>query len=224
MINIEALWTEELDSRVAGTISATGIEPINWRASGRKTAATPNKEDLEYWRTAGLEHVANWMAWLDANPDWKFASINGAVGIELPIEVTFGDVPVKGFIDAVMVSPDGELVVIDHKTGARAPEDHLQLGLYASALELMGAPRPSVGAYFLTRKGEMTEAFSLDAMTVEFFTNRFAQFKRGMDADIFLANPGQHCRSCSVKSSCYIAGGIDAWKVDPDSPNFNPNR
>lgn len=220
MSELAVMWTTELERRVADTVRSTGIDPINWRSSGRKTTATPNKEDLGFWRDAGLGHVQAWVDWLDANPGWMFASFDGTIGIELAVDVKFGEVPVRGYIDVLMVDPDGQLICVDHKTGARAPEDHLQLALYACAVQLMGYPRPSLGAYFLTRTGKMTDPVSLDRFDVDYFVNRFAKFKAGVEAGIFLANPGQHCRSCSVKSSCYTAGGIDAWKIDPDSPHM----
>ena len=49
--------------------------------------------------------------------------------------INFGTVPVKMALDRIMQLPDGELVVLDLKTGSRTPSTTLQLGFYSVGIE-----------------------------------------------------------------------------------------
>ena len=218
MTDLKALWHSALDDLVERTTQSTGRATIDWRTVGRGKSK-PNGEDLEWWREDGLRQLDGYAKWLDTT-DYKFLSYAGEPAIEFPFVVELAGVTVRGFIDAVMVTPDGEVVVIDHKTGSRTPDSVAQLGIYSTALELLGYTRPSLGAFWMTRKGEMTEPESLDRYSIDYFKTVFAQFSKAVGEDIFIPNPGSHCRGCSVRDACYIAGGTSAWKYDPLHPQF----
>jgi len=46
-------------------------------------------------------------------------------------------------------------------------------------------------------------------------TELFAQFVRGVDANIYLPNLGMACSTCGVKDYCYAAGGQLSQIYDP---------
>jgi DNA helicase-2/ATP-dependent DNA helicase PcrA len=70
--------------------------------------------------------------------------------VETPFGVTIGGLVVRGRIDAVYQEPDGGYLVVDWKTGARAP-DPWQLAVYRVAFaELHDVPVERVRAAFYT--------------------------------------------------------------------------
>lgn len=220
-MSIAQTWRKALDDLVASTAARTQTDPNLWRTAGRPSKANPNGYDLDWWMQSGAEQLEKYSAWLEST-DWIFMEVDGEPMVEFPVETQFGGIPVKGYVDAVMVNPPGEGVLIDYKTGSRTPESTIQLGLYAASLERMGLPRPTLGAFYMTRKGEMTEPVSLDQFTVHFWDGMFSQFKQAVDSDIFIPNVSGHCRTCGVANACYAAGGTDAYIYDPMHPAYKP--
>ena len=222
-MNLESVWRQTLNDLVATTADRTKTDPATWRTAGRPTKSLPNGADIDFWLGSGTEQLQKYSDWLHST-DWVFLDIDGEPMVEFPVEAKFAGITVKGFIDGVMAKPDGQVVVIDYKTGSRSPESALQMGLYAASLERMGLPRPSLGAYWMTRKGEMTTPESLDQFTVHMWDEMFSQFKKAVDSDIFIPNVSGHCRSCGVKNACYAAGGVDAYIFDPMHPAYTPSQ
>lgn len=222
-IDIGPQWRKALDDLVAATQARTQTEVSSWATAGRATKDKPNGDDLDFWRKAGEEQLQGYLKWLHST-DWVFADIDGEPMIEFPVQAEFGGVPVKGIIDGCMVTPDGELGALDWKTGSRTPESSIQLGLYASALEVMGYPRPTFGAYFMTRKGVLTEPESLEKYTVHYFNEMFGMFRKAVEMEIFIPDVASHCRTCSVRNACFAVGGTDAYIYDPMHPAYKPKQ
>jgi DNA helicase-2/ATP-dependent DNA helicase PcrA len=84
------------------------------------------------------------------------------VAIEAPFGITLGGLVVRGRIDAVYATDDGGYLVVDWKTGRRAP-DVGQLAIYRVAwAELMGVPEESVrAAFYVVPTGEVDEPAAL---------------------------------------------------------------
>ena len=219
MTNLEQDWLSTLDRTVSAKVEQTGFDLSAWRIAGRPTKDKPHGEDIEFGTESGLAQLHGYSLWL-ASTDWTLVDFDGEPAVELPVSCHFGDIPVRGFIDGVWATPDGELVVVDYKTGSRTPDSLLQLGLYAASLEQMGYPRPSLGAFYMTRKGEMTKPESLDRYTAHFWEQMFSLFSRAVQEDIFLPNVAQNCRTCGVRDACAAVGGVDAYRYDPLHPAF----
>lgn len=217
--SMQALWLDSFQSHVATTKANSGTDPRGWAKAGRATKDKPDGENLDWWEVEGLRQLEAYASWLDTT-DWVFVDFDGIPGIEFPIDVAFGSQRVRGFIDAIMVTPEGQMVVIDHKTGSRTPDSLLQVGLYAAALEVMGYPRPALGCFWMTRKGIHTDPESLERYTPKFWEDMFSMFHRGLQADVFIPNVGSHCNTCSVRDACAAVGGVDAWKFDRMHPAY----
>lgn len=222
-IDIGSEWRKALDDLVARTVARTQTDTSNWAKAGRSTKDRPNGDDLDFWRKSGEQQLESYVKWLNET-DWVFADIDGEPMIEFKVQAEFGGVPVKGVIDGCMVTPDGELGCLDWKTGSRTPESSMQLGLYASSLEVMGYPRPSFGAYFMTRKGLLTDRVSLDQYSVHYFNELFGMFRQAVEMEIFIPDVSGHCRTCSVRDACYAVGGTDAYIYDPMHPAYQPKQ
>lgn len=187
-----------------------GIALESVKAGGRKSDRWPNKEDHTFWRAEGPAMVDGWVRWretaLDDGWSWYWLP-NGDPAIEVPIQVEFDDVLVKGYIDRVMVNPNGELMVIDLKSGSRVPDSSLQLAIYALGIQRHFGVTPQLGAYYMTRKGDLAPASSLLHYTPELIGSWFSSAKRGIEAEVFIPKVGPFCGSCSVAQYCAAVGG-----------------
>lgn len=204
-------------------VQESGIEVGQWRAAGRVSKDKPNKEDWHWWRGEGVRQAMIYRDWLRSS-GWSVLTHDGVLLAEFETTAEFGGMPVKGFLDSVMVSPDGEMFVNDYKSGTRIPGSKFQLGLYRAALKRTLDLDVDLGMYFMTRKAEATEPFDLRRFTPEYFDKIFSMAKVAMDNDVFIPNPGDACRMCDVSDHCYAVGGALAWQSDPDHPQYQVNN
>jgi len=177
----------------------------DYTATGRASAEYGGKQTVQWWMDNGPGMVQNWIDWRAANgwAIWETPEGNPAIELELNI-VLPGDIPVKMFLDRVMVTPTGQLAVVDIKSG-RTPDTAEQLGLYATAMELHfgGMYRPMWGYFWDARKGVHSSPHLLDAYTADYFAGVYAEAIAGMNAGCFLAKPANNCFSwCGVKDAC----------------------
>lgn len=221
MTEVMSIWQASWASALADAQQKNDAPIEQWRTAGRKTKDKPNGEDLNWWHQAGLEQVIAYRSWLEMS-GWRVVSIDGKPLIEYEVNAAFngGETPVKGFIDAVMVTPNGELVIVDYKTGSRVPAGVQQLALYATMMGMVGLPTPTMGAWYMTRKGELSPIEDLSRWDKAYFENLFAQLARARNADVYLPHISDMCGSCGVNSFCYAYGGSESHLYDPLDPNF----
>ena len=197
------LWA----AQQAEQLTKTGIDQALWRASGRATKANPNKEDGDWWNENGSMMVDQWIKWRNGVNGWTMWQHNGIPAVELALNPIWHDVPVQMHLDRVMVNPDGELVVLDIKTGARTPSSDLQLAFYAAGMEEILGVRPKWGAYWMGRTGITTEMVDLDLFPKEYIMEIVSKFDRARKDGIFIPN-FSHCVMCQLKDKCkYKTGG-----------------
>ena len=166
-----------------------------------RSANARNPEDKNWWYINGLQMLKSWVAWRSTT-DWKIWELpDGSPAVELTMNIELGGVPIKMTLDRVMVTPNGELVVVDVKTGSRKPDSQLQLGFYAVGVEITYGVRPTLGAYWMARKGVTTEPESLEHYTVDRLTKLVTTFDRARKEGIFLPN-FNHCIRCGYKVHC----------------------
>lgn len=176
-----------------------------WRKGGRASAALPNREDVAFWKAKGEEMVLAYLKYRLAS-DWSVWELpDGSPAIEIGLEMQLGDATIRGFIDRVMVTPTGELIVRDLKTG-RKPESNLQLGTYALMVEHEFGVRPRWGDYFMAREGKPTQAIDLEPYTEEYLTTEYNKVHLMRKHGLYLANEGRHCFTCAVKEACRLKG------------------
>lgn len=215
-------FEKAFDIEVGKTVAETGLPTSQWKTAGRTSRDKPNKEDATWWRMDGARQVREYATWLQ-DSGWSLFELDGKPLVEFETTTEFGDMPVKGFLDAVMVNPDGELRVVDYKSGTK-PSARVQLGMYAAALKRLLEIDILAGNYFMTRKAEMTDDYDLTRFTPAYFDKIFSQAKKAIDLDIFLPNPGNACFLCDVADYCYANGGALAFQMDPDHPQYTPKN
>jgi hypothetical protein len=213
-------WQHHLDEQVEHN---PGVPMHEWRSAGRRSKQYPDKENATWWLDHGpgmVKRYAEWIAEMESF-GWNIWTAPGGVpGVEIELYVHFGQTPVRMGIDRLLVSPQSELAVVDLKTGGRTPESDLQLGFYACGMELAGLPRPTYGAYWMARKGELTTLVNLDHFTVESITDELDQFNRAIEQRVFLPKRGNHCISCGVRFACAAMKGEQAHLFDPSHPDY----
>ena len=175
------------------------------------------------WQRAGFADEAQSAQWRERATAWVLDYLRGIdrtaqpVAVERTVAMPTPTLAVTGRVDRVE-DRDGELVVIDYKTSARAPEPgsartSLALGLYALALsrmfrrpvrqvELHHLPTGSVDAHrhtdeSLARKLSEAESIGQDLRAAE------ADFAaQGAASEAFPARPSALCQWCAVQAHC----------------------
>jgi hypothetical protein len=183
---------------------------MEWRAGGRATKANPNKEDAAWWLEAGPKMVDFWTQFRQDSGFAMYQLPDGSEAIETELNQEVGGVPLKAFLDRLMVAPTGELIVVDIKTSSREPASLTQLGIYAILVEKTIGVRPSLGSYFMARTGELTAPQSLDRYTEARLGSWAKGFELAMENKIFIPQVSTMCGTCSVNAACYAVGGKDS--------------
>lgn len=209
-VDITERWTYHWTTELA---KARAIEPDEslWYTAGRKTEKTPNKEDGDFWVDAGRQWCLDYVE-ATAKQNWALWELpDGKPAIEVGLIVTLGGIVMRQYVDRLYVTGDGELVVVDLKSGSRTPGDAAQLGVYACGVERAFGIRPTYGFYYMARKSSFGLPILLDNYTSEVLGEQFAIAARIWEQGLFLPNPDQHCRFCGVRRFCRAEGGLD-WR------------
>lgn len=202
----DTMWEESFLEQIAEVEEKSGTNPVDWRVGGRSSKANPDKENKVWWDENGRKMFYDFInAWSESGFE-IWVSPQGVPGIEIGFNNNFGDVPVRGFADAV-VKVGNEIAVIDFKTGNYMPDSSIQLGVYASLMEMQFGFRPTKGYYYSARKAQFIESPGLERWSIPVLTELFTQFERGIQNEIFLPNIGMSCGTCGVKDYCYAVGG-----------------
>jgi superfamily I DNA/RNA helicase/RecB family exonuclease len=143
-------------------------------------------------------------------------STNQIVGVEAEFQVVIGRAWIRGSVDRLEVSADGDLFIVDFKTGANSISKtdaitNMQMQAYQLAVEEGGfagehPSRTSAGAelvYLGTTSVGATlrrqPPIDVDVVKVEIET-----IADGMSGREFLATINMRCNTCPVRNSCPI--------------------
>ncbi|MGA2037201.1 MAG: PD-(D/E)XK nuclease family protein, partial [Acidimicrobiales bacterium] len=138
-----------------------------------------------------------------------------AAGVELLLEAEVGGVTLRGIIDRLDVTPGGDLVVVDYKTG-RVPsqiQEHQRLGgvhFYALLCEEVLGVRPALVRLMYLREPLVIETAPSD-QALRGLRQRtaavWAAIERSCAAEDFRPKPGPLCDWCSFRALCPAFGG-----------------
>lgn len=205
--NLDLLWVDLFrdawDIELAKSVEENPNIPFSdYKAGGRVSKAWPEKENADWWLANGPDMVKNWYVWRKST-SWSLWSPEGRgeaveLGIELPVGTDF---MVRMFIDRVFVTQDGELVVVDLKTGSRTPTSDMQLAIYAAGIEKHFGVRPKYGTYWMGRSGACSPLVDLDHLSTDKVLSAVSSFDFARKSGIFLPNLS-NCNYCSVAKHC----------------------
>jgi len=137
------------------------------------------------------------------------------IGLELRLEAQVGDLTLRGIIDRLQLDADGELVVIDYKTG-RAPNANYEQGrmtgvhFYSFLCQAVFGKIPSKIRLMYLSSGETIEA-TPSAQSVRFVTTRTTAVLKAVEkactTGVFQPRPSNICGNCAFKQWCPSFGG-----------------
>jgi len=168
------------------------------------------KQKDEYYKL-GKEVLKNFVEnFVKERPKIKF--IEGSPGLEKDFRLKIKNNTIKGKIDRIDELPEGEIEIIDYKTG-QAPavdakgkaklkkEDKEQLLIYQLAGEqILGKLPEKLSYYYL--KGNKKVSFSTTEKEREEFKDEILRKIDKIKNSDFKATPGWQCKSCDFKDIC----------------------
>jgi putative RecB family exonuclease len=199
MSQVQELWQTAWDE------SKGDLDLTNARVGGRATKANPNKEDQDFWQTAGPRWVEGYIEWRKANPNWKiWVAPDGNPGIELALSPVVAGVPVKMIIDRVF-EVDGQLVICDLKTSQQTPSSSLQLGFYKMGIEQTFGIEVKWGNYYMARGNSTSEMVDLSSYTFDKMEYLIQKFDVARKAGVFLPNTNNCQYMCGLTEYCQFS-------------------
>jgi putative RecB family exonuclease len=137
-----------------------------------------------------------------------------AAGVELLLEAEVGEVILRGIIDRLDVTPLGDLVVVDYKTG-RVPSEMQErqrlsgVHFYALLCEEVLGVRPALVRLMYLREPLVIETRTTD-QALRGLRRRtaaiWAAIERSCSAEDFRPKPGPLCSWCSFRPICPAFG------------------
>ncbi len=214
-----------------GTLVHSALEGLFWNhPPGERTPEAAAAELDRAWDE--LAHDPEY-ADLDLGPDEAAAFVADArtlvanyfsledpnavrdVGVELGLEVDLGGVRLRGIIDRLDLTPEGDLVVIDYKTG-RAPSERFERGrlsgvhIYALLCERVLGRLP-VEVRLLHLRDPLTIVSVPTEQSLRGQRQRMLAvwdaIERACDRDDFRPRTGPLCAYCHFRPLCPAVGG-----------------
>ena len=148
---------------------------------------------------------------LESYQKWTASNPNQVVELEYEFETKIGDYKVKGVIDRIEKTPEGEYVVIDYKTGGKTKkidaENSLQMNLYAYALKqnerFAKYPQKAVFFYVEKPEGEQLFEYIVNDEKVSEIIGVLEQYANCIKDKKFEATPEQFtCKFCQYSDIC----------------------
>lgn len=181
----------------------SGIHRREWRVGGR------GKEDGTWWTQAGADMFHDYVSAREQDPSTIMVMPDGQLGVEWSFDLDVDGVVVKGVIDQIRRLPDGSIMPVDLKTGARAPETTFQLGTYRYAVDAALAPfslRCTQAGYFLARKAELRSWYVPELPSWGEISYRYRAGATMKRIGLYQAKPSSLCKACGVRAQCPVKG------------------
>ncbi|MGA8723632.1 MAG: PD-(D/E)XK nuclease family protein [Acidimicrobiales bacterium] len=140
------------------------------------------------------------------------------VGVEITLEAMIGGVRMRGIIDRLDLGPDGELLVVDYKTGRAPAPSHERsklTGVHLYALlceEVLGRPPAEVRLLHLREPLSLTAEPSEQALRGHRAKTGavWSAIERACRNEDFRPKPSALCNYCRFREFCPAFGGDPA--------------
>ena len=231
---IERLPDPATEATVKGTLVHAALEGLFWNhPQGRRSPAAAAAELATAWDE--LQEDADFRS-LELGPDGAEAMRADAaqlvanyfavedpdeitpVGVELTLDAHIGGVRLRGILDRLDRTPDGELVVVDYKTG-RAPSPNYEqarlagVQLYALLCQEVLGQRPAQVRLLHLKEPTVIAAEPTEQVLRGQRTKTLAVWdaiERACRSEDFRPKTGPLCNWCAFQAFCPAYGG------DPD--------
>jgi DNA helicase II / ATP-dependent DNA helicase PcrA len=160
-------------------------------------------------RTHELEDRIKAEAMLNTYLAWQAANRNTIIAAEKRFQFPLNGRKVKGFIDRIEQTPEGEYVVVDFKTGSKPSSltknsvlSDIQLNLYTLAIKEMFGKLPQRASFYYIRDNKMVDYHPTEE-TVGLFAETAKTIIAAVCAERFDPTPAhQTCRFCDYADLC----------------------
>ncbi|MFF4019974.1 RecB family exonuclease [Streptomyces sp. NPDC001843] len=211
------VWNAFFDAQLAEAREKEENENL-WRKSAT--------EPIEVWRRMGLQFVQAYVDWRERSPWEIWTTPDGFPAIELDVSGKLPGCPVeiKAYLDRVFWDPVlKKLVIVDLKTGKRAPKNADQFGTYRALLKAKYDVDADMGVPFMNRRAALGKPYDLTEYTPELvgdvYGEAWSAIQDYMAAGSFPADTSD-CFLCDVKAACHAQNGPLAHLYDPASPGY----
>jgi putative RecB family exonuclease len=145
------------------------------------------------------------------------------VGVELLLEAEIGGVRLRGIIDRLDRRADGELVVVDYKSGRAPSERHEQgrlVGVHVYALlceQVLGQVPAEVRLLYLRDPVEVVARPTAQSLRGQRQRTLavWAAIERACEREDFRPSPGPLCKFCGFQDYCPSFGGTPPVYGEP---------
>lgn len=165
--------------------------------------------DITY-RREDTEKQAKWYQEYAEKSEWTPWELpDGMLAVEVPFEVIVSDAlsPVPGQIDMIREWPDGTLEITDVKTGKDRGRD-FQIGIYRFIAQKIFDIEIDYGRYIYSKLERESSPVNLRRYDQDYVTWLFSGLSEGIDRGLFLPNPGEQCKLCTVSPWCPEKGWL----------------
>jgi superfamily I DNA/RNA helicase/RecB family exonuclease len=147
---------------------------------------------------------------------YHIESSNQIIGVEAEFKVVIGRARIQGTVDRLEVTVDGDVFIVDFKTGATpiAIKDAVtnmqmqayQLAVIEGGFTSLHPSRASAGAVlvYLASTSVGASVRSQPPIDGDFVKEEIATIAEGMSGSEFIAKINQRCKTCQVRNSCPI--------------------
>jgi putative RecB family exonuclease len=171
-------------------------DPKVWLRGGN----TGTQKDIDNRRERGGNQVENYII-RASNEGLTPVIIDGELLVETELRLDAGEFDVLGYADVILWDVYGNVLIRDLKTGNR-PSFDIQPITYGYALEETKGIKAWWGDYYLAKTDEVTAPVDLSCVPKGMLLQWYQAMDRQANNGEYIPNPGGHCFTCSVKSSC----------------------
>lgn len=219
MTDYDALWSEYWDRQLKTELAderSGEYQPEDFYTSGRVSKEWPNKEDPSWWAKKGPGFVKSWITYRDNCGMDIWVTPTGEPAIELPVPANRGDLELVQVIDRVFIDQEGDLRILDLKSGSQSPAWPRQLALNNLGLDQQFGVKARWGGFWSARKGAV-EWEDLRIYDDDWMWEQVRMAREIRDQQLFLAQPTNLCKSaCGVRPYCKaMAGPLSLTVVQP---------
>lgn len=207
----EMLWEGEMHEDPTAT-EYTRAEDAYLELKKDKHMAPPDPRNFAYGATKALKdknHDARSRAWKEYYLSMLTKSLeNGlpyeVISVEHEVRYTLGDTEMLGYIDLVLQKPDGKLVYVDLKSGARCPSDSElafddQMNAYYTASYNGKLPEE---VWYSHMKTGTIMAVPKNLPMIESLEETVPLVMASIHEGDFRKRPTSDCAKCSRRKSC----------------------
>jgi DNA helicase-2/ATP-dependent DNA helicase PcrA len=144
----------------------------------------------------------NYLSWQEANP-------NTVIAVEKEFFLTLDSRTIRGFIDRIEQTPDGNYVVIDYKSGKKPGNltkkmvnEQIQLNMYCLAVQQMHGKLPERVEFFYLKDGNHA-VYVPTGETIQAFKDTVSKIINGITSEQFPPKPDyMRCNGCAYGNLC----------------------